>query len=295
MFDLNSKIAVIAAGRLGSSLATAMTEKGLNVVSASTRRESHRKWLAEKLTKVYVSADFAEAASLADVVFITSSDSAIEEICRKCDWMPHQAVVHCSGALGLDVLKPAADSSASVGAMHPLQTFPSPDSHHLISGISFALESDNDGLMSWLSNLTEMFQSSKITISGADQRAAYHASAVMSCGLLTGLVGIAAEMWEIMGVERSDAVDKMAPMIISSAAEIAKRGIPDALTGPFTRGDLATIGKHLAATQRQSDDASRAYAALALAQLHIVAEQGALDKSKIEEIEKLLKDHLGVE
>lgn len=295
MFDLNSKIAVIAAGRLGSSLATALIEKGLNVVSVSTRRESHRKWIAERLPKVHVSADFAEASSLADIVFITSTDSAIEEMCRKCNWKPAQAVVHCSGALGLNVLKFAADASASVGSMHPLQTFPSPDSHRLLSRITFAIESDSDDLMSWLSNLTELFEGSRIIISGADERAAYHASAVMSCGLLTGLVGIAAEMWEIMGIERSDAVDKMTPMIISSAAEIAKRGIPDALTGPFTRGDVPTIHQHLAATQRQSNDVSRAYAALALAQLHIAAEQGALDNSKIEEIKKLLKDHLGVE
>ena len=227
-------------------------------------------------------------------MFITSTDSTIEEICRKCDWKSAQAVVHCSGALGLDALKFAADSSASVGAMHPLQTFPSPDSHHLLSRITFALESDDDHLMSWLSNLTEMFESNRIIISGADERAAYHASAVMSCGLLTGLVGIAAEMWEIMGIERSDAVDKMTPMIISSAAEIAKRGIPNALTGPFTRGDVATVSKHLAATQRLSNDVSRAYAALALAQLHIAAEQNKLDNTKIEEIAKLLKDHLGV-
>ncbi|MBT5894146.1 MAG: hypothetical protein HOH57_10160, partial [Chloroflexi bacterium] len=40
-----SPIAVLAAGRLGSSLAIALSKAGYNVAAVTSRQASHRKWL----------------------------------------------------------------------------------------------------------------------------------------------------------------------------------------------------------------------------------------------------------
>ena len=167
-----------------------------------------------------------------------------------------------------------------------------PASHRLLSGITFAIESNDERFENWLSYLASIFGGKTISVSGADERAAYHASAVLACGMLAGLVGLAAELWDRLGIDRADAIDMMAPMITSTAAQVADKGVPASLTGPYTRGDLDTIRKHLYATQLHSVEVSRAYASLALAQLHIAAEQGGIDASRQREIRKTLERHL---
>lgn len=300
--NLNSQIAVVGAGRLGASLTIALARAGRNVVAVSSRREEQREWLQSQLAatssirdggagRTRVCSEPREAASDADVVFVTSTDAAIAQVARFCELRRGQYVVHCSGLLGADILADAAPE-ATPGAMHPLQTFPSRECHDLIDGISFGIESPDRVLLEWLNDLAATFNGRVVLVSGARQRAAYHAAAVMSCGLLAGLTGIAAEMWRELGVNRHEALDHMAPMIRSTAAAVAESGIPDALSGPFVRGDVDTIRAHLTATHAFNRETGRAYAALALAQLHLAGAQGNLQPDTIAEMRSILTDQL---
>ncbi len=292
MLNTGAKIAVVGTGRLGSSFAIALAGIGRNVVAVSTRRPEHRSWLRKKLPATLVTDDLRVAASSAEIVFISVSDRYIQEVCDACDWSRDQAVTHCSGVLGLDPLASASQAGARTGAIHPLQTFPSPDSAHLLSGCTFAIESIDDEFGRWLNDCAVELDGHPIPISGEYQRAVYHASAVLACGLLAGLAGIAAEMWSSLGIEREEAIRRIAPMVISTANAVDRHGMPDALTGPYTRGDLDTIRKHLSATFSESPDTSRAYTALAYAQMHIAEEQGNIDDETAAQIRSLLLKHL---
>ena len=125
--DLNKQtpIAVVAAGRLGSSMAIALTEAGYKVAAISSRQMSHREWLASRLKETLVVENAQTAANVASVVFITSPDAMIEDICSEIDWRSHQAVIHCAGVLPLSVLDRARVMGAATAGFHPLQTFPS--------------------------------------------------------------------------------------------------------------------------------------------------------------------------
>lgn len=298
----DSRIAVVAAGRLGASLAVALTRVGRNLAAVSSRREEQRQWLQRQLAaaenvgdetsnQTTICADPGEAATEADVVFVTSSDAAIAHVAQSCNLRPDQYVVHCSGLLGADILSDAAPGVAP-GAMHPLQTFPSRECHNLIDGISFGIESPNDVLLDWLKGLAVAFNGRVVLLSGKQQRAAYHAAAVMSCGLLAGLTGVAAELWQELGIPRDEALNHMSPMIRSTAESVADLGIPDALSGPFVRGDIDTLQAHLTATKQHSPEAGRAYAALALAQLHIAREKGDLEPDTVAEMQHIMTEHL---
>jgi predicted short-subunit dehydrogenase-like oxidoreductase (DUF2520 family) len=285
--DRKTPIAVVAAGRLGSSLAHAALKAGYNVVAISSRRASHRKWLASRLTSPTITENAQIATDLAAAAFITGPDSVINEICDGITWRSDQAVLHCAGVLPLSALTHATEQGAATAGFHPLQTFPSPESSDRLHRVSFAIESQDSELRDWLARLATDLGGSSIEIESG-QRASYHASAVMACGLLAGLAGIAAEMWEPLGVDRGDALRRLIPLIRATADALEEHGLPSAITGPFVRGDTATIESHLEATNQLSIEVGRAYAALAQASLHIAKEQGGLSDDAYERIKSLL-------
>ena len=284
------KIGVIGAGRVGASLAFSSFPNG-DVVAVSSRRAEQREWLSSSAPNLKVVEKATEVARLCDLVFITTSDAAIKPVCDSIEWQPYHHVVHCSGVLPLNVLASAKDAGAAVAGFHPLQTFPANDSRRLLN-ISYAIDCDDNDLANWLWDLTRAYESEAFTIEGASAHAAYHASAVLACGLLAGLVGISAELWQHAGIEREHALKMLSPMLRSTVEAIAEDGLPDAISGPYVRGDIETIKTHLDATAGVNPDISRAYAALALAQLHIANEKGNLDKLTIDQITKLLSDHM---
>ena len=285
--DRTTPIAVVAAGRLGSSLAQALVGAGYTVVAVSSRRPDHRAWLASRLEGAIVAESAQTAANLASVVFITAPDALIAEICDSLDWRSHQAVLHCAGVLPVSTLNSAARQGAAIGGIHPLQTFPSPDSSDRLKDVSFAIEAENSDLLDWLRTLATDLGGSPVEIESR-QRPAYHASAVMACGLFAGLVGLAAEMWEPLGIDRDEALKRLVPLIRSTVDSLDQRGLPLAITGPFVRGDVVTVKSHLAATNANSGETGRAYAALALASLHIAREQGGISDEDYNSIKSLL-------
>ena len=284
-----SPIAVIAAGRLGSSMAIALDNAGYNVAAISSRQASHREWLSSRIKNAVVVENPQTAANVANVVFITAPDGNIEDICSDIEWRSHQAVVHCAGVLPLSALDRARIAGAETAGFHPLQTFPSADSGDRLKDVSFATESLNPALFYWLRILATDLGGSAFKIESS-QRPAYHASAVMACGLLAGLTGLAAEMWEPLGIDRADALKRLIPLLRATVDALDEKGLPDAVTGPFVRGDVETISSHLAATSENSPKTGNAYAALAMASLHIAKEQGGLSDSAFERIESLLSD-----
>jgi predicted short-subunit dehydrogenase-like oxidoreductase (DUF2520 family) len=284
-----SRIAVVAAGRLGSSLAIAMAEAGYNVASVSSRRSDHRDWLNSRIGDAIAVESAQTATNMANIVFITAPDAAIEEICSIIEWRSHQAVIHCAGVLPLSVIDSAQGSGAETAGFHPLQTFPSPESSDRLRDVSFATEAEKPELRTWLDTLATDLGGSSFPIVSS-QRAAYHASAVMACGLLAGLTGLAAEMWEPLGIARADALQRLIPLLKATIDALDEKGLPSAITGPFVRGDVDTISTHLLATSANSSDTGKAYAALALATLHMAKEQGGLSDSAFENIKSVLSE-----
>ncbi len=285
------KIGIIGPGKLGSSLAATLLGRSYDVATSS-RNNSRLDWLRSRFPQATIVENYARVPESADTIFITTSDSAIQEVCSNLEWRPHHSVIHCSGALTLDVLDDAENAGASVAGFHPLQTFPFDAADHLLNGIAFAIDCNDDDLTAWLQNLADELESQTFSIQGETAHALYHASAVLACGLLAGLVGISAELWHAAGIERDRALKMLSPMIRSTAVAIADDGLPDAISGPYVRGDIETIRKHLVTTSEFNPDISRAYASLALAQLHIANEKGNLDQSSLDQIRRALTTHL---
>ena len=270
------RIGFIGAGTLGRGLAMALDAVGCNVVAVSSRTVSSAEWLRDRLTGCAAMATPQDVADACDLVFITTPDSAIAGVAAGINWRNGQGVAHCCGAASTELLTAAADAGASVGAMHPFQTFaalPDPaDAARRLSGVTFAVAATG-WLADYLPTLAERLDGSAITISD-DLRPLYHASAVLSCGYVATLLDAAVSLWVRMGFTEAEGVRAAAPLVRATIDAIAAVGPAAAVTGPAVRGDAETIATHLAALAERAPELIALYRELTLASLPLAQAKG---------------------
>ncbi len=268
-----SRIGFIGAGRVGGSLAVAMSNAGYPVVAVSSRTPASAASFAERIRGCVQYADLQSAVDASDMVFISTSDDAIPQVAQSVKWREGQGVAHCSGAASVDVLEAAQTQGAIPGAFHPLQAFSSVENGvRSIPGITFGIEG-SDEMRAYLSELALAIGGNPVFLN-AEDKPLYHLSGVMMGNLLTCMVGISAEVWEHIGYTRDDGVKALIPMMRAVAYNVETSGIPAAVAGPYPRGDLGTAVKHLQALTSQHPDLLPLYRELALAGLHLAVEQG---------------------
>lgn len=288
VLDRATSVGFIGAGKLGSSLAKVMAERDYNVILVARRDAKVAADAAAGVVGAEPTTDAQRVATECAIIFVTTSDAAISDVTNRVDWSSVDAVVHCSGATPVSVLMSAFEAGAVIGGWHPMQTFPSSHMRNHFKGVTVAIESESPELFSWLETLAANLGARSFRLNASD-RAAYHASAVMACGLVAGLTGLAADMWTTFGMTREDGLNALAPLVTQTGGQIERLGVPGAITGPYVRGDVETVRSHLAVTSAAGVDIGQAYAALALAHLPIANEQGNISSEDYATIEALLR------
>jgi len=285
------KLAFLGAGIVGTALARLLTVRGYSVVAVYSRSGRSRDRLAEQVGALPV--DHPEAAAVgADLVFITTSDDAIESICTAVagagGWREGQGVVHCSGAIpAREALSAAAELGAHVGALHPLQTFAHVDAAiaHL-PGSYFGVEAD-EALRPVLTRMIAELDGHVLNLP-PDSKALYHAAAVIACNYAVGLFGVAVRLLDGLGIASSEAEAALLPLVEGTVHNLREAGLPEALTGPLARGDLNTIARHLEALQARDPGLADLYRLLGRATLPIAVDKGHLSDEQRAAIEDLL-------
>lgn len=245
MEDMN--IGIVGAGNVGVALAMALKEKGFKLGGLCCRTEESARRASEKLGVAY-SMGPEEVTRHADIVFITTPDRVIGDVCREIaqngGFRDGQVVLHTSGAHDSTLLEPAKQAGANILSMHPLQTFPSSETgFQNLPGSYFTLEGDERALEVG-QKLVAALEGVALTIP-TEMKPLYHASACVVCNYFVALIDLGLKMMEVAGVDRRKALPAMMPLIEGTLANMKRVGVPQALTGPIDRGDASTIGRHL--------------------------------------------------
>ena len=238
-------IGIIGAGRLGASLAMALEAAGYRVAAVASRSAESAASLAARLGEATALSSQQLAASC-ELVFITVPDGQIATVAAELKWSAGQAVVHCSGALGLDALAPAIEAGARAGCLHPLQSFSSRDGEPerfrgIVCGVEGAAPLD-----STLERIAADLGAGVVRLEGVD-RARYHAAAVFASNYAVALMAAARRTWELAGLPADEARPALSPLLRGAASNVSESELAEALTGPVARGDVATIERQLAA------------------------------------------------
>jgi predicted short-subunit dehydrogenase-like oxidoreductase (DUF2520 family) len=243
--------------------------------------------LAKRVRNCQVCHTTQELADVAELVFITTPDDVIAQVCGKVQWHKGQSVLHCSGAHSVDILGPAKRLGAAVGSFHPLQTFADVDQAIAnLPGSTFALEAE-EPLLSTLKELTHLLDGNWVELKPGD-KVLYHAAAVFACNYLVTLVKLALDLWKDFGVSSKEATRALLPLLRGTINNIENIGLPDCLTGPVARGDLGTIERHLRALDAKDPSLLTTYKELGLQTIPIALAKGKVNEQKAEEMKTLL-------
>jgi predicted short-subunit dehydrogenase-like oxidoreductase (DUF2520 family) len=271
-------VVLLGRGRLGRTLTEALGVQGIPARNLGGRD--------------------AEAAALAGatLVILAVPDGVIADVAQALTAPGAQppagvAVVHLSGALGLDVLRPLADAGHPVGSFHPFQPFPAQRPPSAFHGATVGVAAADAPLRARLEALAVALGARPHDVPDAD-RAVYHAAAVMASTYVVTLAAQSQSLLRSLGWQEDDALDATLTLLRAALENLERDGVPEALSGPLRRGDVATVTRHLDAFARlaPAEDPSASYRALGIASTRLAVQTG-LDPAIAESIIGLLSSH----
>lgn len=294
------RVGFIGTGAVGSALARALAARDARVALVASSQGESAQALANAIPGAQAVATPAEVVAGADLAVLAVPDDAIAALAGSLPWRAGQAVLHLSGARPAAVLAPAAALGARIAALHPLMTFPrlsldTPIAALLarLAGCTWALDCPDSALARDLEALVAALGGRTIRI-GQRQRVPYHISGVLASNYVAVLLGAAAELWAGFGVAPEEALRALLPLLRATVENLERVGLPQALTGPLSRGDTGTIAAHLAWLDAHGGDDQRlaalrdAYAALGRLALPIAQERGTLTPDAVARLDALL-------
>lgn len=234
---------VVGLGRLGSAMAVQLRRAGWRVQirtrSPAGRRQASRLGLREATEK-----DLLQA----ELCLLPVPDAAVGAVAAAVAPLlgSGTGLVHCAGALTLEVLTPVA-GGRPVGSFHPLVNVTGPATP--LAGHAVAVATRSRALAPRLGALARALGLTPVQVSEAG-RAAYHAGASLAASGLVAHLDAAVEAWRAAGVSERDALAALVPLMRSALDGVEERGLVAALTGPVVRGDADVVQAHLRALPR---------------------------------------------
>ena len=229
---------IVGFGRVGGALALGLQAAEWDVAVLPRSADSVRR--AASLRVFLADHDDLRAAQLCLLAVPDSAVVPAMELVEE-DLGPNTALVHCSGALPLSVFA-SAKGKRPVGSFHPLAAIS--DAKDPLTGHAVALASTDRQLHASLERMALALGMSPLEVPETG-RAAYHAGAVLSAGLMVALLDGAVSAFEEAGLDREVALKSLLPLSNSALRGVQSRGLERGLTGPVVRGDVSVVQAHL--------------------------------------------------
>jgi predicted short-subunit dehydrogenase-like oxidoreductase (DUF2520 family) len=268
-------LTIIGLGPVGQALARAFTHAGFRQLTLVGRGRTGKQASARALKARYLP-DLRCLVQDHGFIVICVTDSQLSSVSRqlarlKTSWS-RLTVLHTSGVLGSDVLKPLASKGASVAAWHPYQTFPKVSVRRAGSqalpesgagrflGVTFGISGEPRAVRA-AGRLARALGGKPLRLREED-RVLYHLSAVLSCGFVAADLLLAVRVLKSIGLSDKRALETVLPIASQTLKNVAELGPSRALTGPAVRGDKETIRKHLRALTKLDPELARVYASV---------------------------------
>ncbi|MDR2962482.1 MAG: DUF2520 domain-containing protein [Bacteroidales bacterium] len=230
------KAVIIGAGNVGTHLAIALKNEGVQVVQVVSRTMKSALELASRIECSFTT-EMDNINTTADMYIISVSDRAIQQVIRQlCPLIGNKFVVHTSGSVGIDVFY---DYAINYGVVYPLQTF-SKFKEINYSEIPIFIESNTNENIIHLTDFVRKI-SPHVHVANSEQRAYLHLCAVIACNFTNHLNALA----EMLLLKKDLKYEAFRPLLRETFEKLSKYSPRISQTGPAMRKDMFIIEKHI--------------------------------------------------
>ena len=288
------KVSLVGAGRVGSALARGLAAEGYRIVSIISRSGKSGLALARSVKCKKVSTVPADIDPSTEIILIAVPDAALDRVAAdiaRVKGLPFGKliVMHTSGALSSEHLKPLAAKGASTASFHPMQTFPARNRSVKLQGIAFGVEGTERALAR-AELMARALGASTVTIDPA-LKPLYHIACVFSSGYLVILLKTIQELAVALKIPRPW-TGVFGPLMTSAMQNTIRTSPADALTGPAARGDIATVELHLRALQERAPHLLPLYTVAGIESARTAFERGTFGRETFEEFVTVFKSFI---
>lgn len=285
------EFSIVGVGRLGTALAAALVRRGwkLRLVvdqDARAAREGRR-----VIGSGRTAAAIGRAARPGDVVIIAVPDAAVGRVAASLaasgpSW-EGKTVLHTSGILPAGALRPLRERGARIASVHPVQSIPRKDAPaSAFRGIVWGIEGDEPALGTAQAIVRSL--GGHVLRLSEKHKPLYHAACALASNALVALTGASFDILAAAGIDEKTAAAALLPLMQGTLQNVKDLGPQEALTGPVSRGDEATVKKHLEALGGDPG-ALAVYRALGKQALRLAARRG-LSAARVRTLRRLLED-----
>lgn len=281
-------ISIVGAGRVGRALGRRLRELGWNIGAVVTGSKATARTAVRTIGGGSPHAKLTRQVLVGDVVLIATPDDSIERVAAELariggeEWRGKVAL-HTSGALDRAVLAALKRCGATTGSLHPMQTF-SGRSTPRLEGVIFGIEGEGRARR-MARQIARALGGVPVVIEGR-RKPEYHAAGAFVASLGLGVVEAATRMLMELGFTRRHAARALLPLARQMLANFERLGPRVSWTGPLSRGDYATVEKHLRALQRYPREFWEAYTALACLAGRVLSANPAPTLRRLERIRR---------
>lgn len=256
----------------------ALEAKGYPIRSVVARRPQSARKAAALLDGETQALAAKQISSLSPthLILISVPDDQIAKVAAQLSDLVFDSkpvVLHTSGALSSDTLSPLRQKGWSTGSVHPLISVSNPQAS--IDGAFWCVEGDQPAVR-LAKTIVRDLGGTSFSIRSSE-KPLYHAAAVMVSGNVVALFDVALEMLVQCGLTRKTARRILQPLLASTIQNVETKDPAQALTGTFSRGDVETVKRHLAALKNHKlTDALELYRLLGQRSLKVTKEHAQI-------------------
>lgn len=264
-------VAVVGPGRVGRSLAGALTKAGRVAATAGRERELPDGWLGrEGLTLVFAVPDDA----------LEEAAGAWSDRLERAPTAGRRVALHTSGVHPPEALGPLRERGFALGGWHPLVALASAG-EGAFRGAACGLFGEEAAVRRGRA-LARLVGARPLEL-GAAGLARYHAAAVFASNHLVACLAAAADELE-HATDGEGRLEDLLPLARSALENVAERGLVGGLTGPVQRGDVGTVRRHLEALGPERAELYRG-----LARELLALDVAGRDRDRLRELRRVLE------
>jgi len=288
--DESSTLNIIGAGKVGRVCGRLWATAGVFEIQDALALSLESAQAAVRFIGAGRAARTLDEMCVADVWMIATPDDAIAPVCRALadsgKLTPDDVVFHVSGATPSSDLVPARERGALIASVHPIKTFTEAESAaRTFEGTYCSAEGDQRALRA----LKPAFEriGARLFDIAPELKSIYHAGGVFACNYLTVLIEAALRCHEKAGIQRSVSLKALESMVRETVDAIFEQGPARALSGPISRGDVATIQRQLVMVESWDRHLSGLYRGLGLVAVSLAEADGRLGAQRAAELRRV--------